>query len=157
MTTPSYDAAVTTDSYSITGQRIELDGLRTLGIEEMTGFGFTIEGQTYTRGADGSILSCSDGIETPTDGTLKMTVGSYVALIAYLTAKALTMGITGRTAFRFVPFTVVRQWLAAPPSVDSYTQTMIVKFAGAAPEMPKEGANATITFNCKQQNIPDES
>jgi hypothetical protein len=154
--TTAFDSAVAVDNYSLVGQRIEVAGVPFEGFT-VTGGGVTIEGQTYQRGARGQILSVSDGIETPQDPSLEGTVGSWQALRQLLTTQAAAIGVTGDMAYRFVPFTIVRQWIAAAPSVDAYTETMIVKIAGRVPEMPNAGENAKITIALKQQAIPQET
>lgn len=153
----AFDAAVAVDNYSFVGRRLEVAGVPFEGIFNVTGGGVTIEGQTYQRGASGKILSVSDGIETPQDITLEMTAGTWTALRSLLNTQASAIGVSGDMAYRFVPFTVVHQWIAAAPSVDTYTETSIVKVAGRVPEMPVGGENAKITITCKQQSIPQET
>jgi hypothetical protein len=153
----AFDAAVAVDNYSLVGRRLEVAGVPFDGIFNVTGGGVTIEGQTYQRGARGQILSVSDGIETPQDPSLEMTAGTWKVLRDLLNSQALAIGVSGKMAYRFVPFTVVHQWIAAAPSVDSYTETMIVKVASRVPEMPPGGENAKITIALKQQDIPDEN
>jgi len=156
MPTPSFDAAVAVDNYSIVGQRLEVAGVPFVGIQNITGGGITIEGQTYSRGADGRILSVSDGIETPQDPSLEMTVGTWTALRSVLQTQALSIGLQA-SQYRLVEFTIVRQWIAAAPSLDQYTETMTVKIAGRVPEMPVGGENAKMTIACKQTSIPQET
>jgi hypothetical protein len=153
----AFDAAVAVDNYSLVGRRLEVAGVPFDGIFNVTGGGVTIEGQTYQRGAAGQILSVSDGIETPQDITLEMTAGSWTVLRQLLEAQALAIGVSGDMAYRFAPFTIVHQWIAAAPSVDAYTETSIVKVASRVPEMPIGGENAKITIACKQQSIPQET
>lgn len=153
----AFDAAVSTDEYSIAGRRIELNGLPFNGITNVTGGGITIEGKTYTRGADGRILSTSSGIETPQDVTLEMTAGTWKLLREQLTAAALLLGITGATAYRHAPLTIVHQWISGNPLAAPYTETMVVKIAGRVPEMPIDGSGAKITITCKQEQVPQEN
>ena len=153
----AFDGAVAPDNYSLSGRRLEVAGVPFVGIFNVTGGGVTIEGQTYQRGADGRILSVSDGIATPQDITLEMTAGTWTALRELLDAQALLIGQSGDMAYRFVEFTIVHQWIAAAPSVSAYTETSVVKIAGRVPEMPTGGENAKLTITCKQQSIPQET
>jgi hypothetical protein len=152
-----FDSATATDEYSLQGRRVEINGIPFVGITNITGGGVTVEGQTYTRGADGGILSTSSGIETPQDVTLEMTAGTWKALRSQLSALATVLGFTGDMAYRHAPMTIVHQWISGNPLAQPFTETMLVKIAGRVPEMPNTGESAKITITCKQQKIPQEN
>lgn len=153
----AFDAAVATDEFSLVGRRVEINGLPFAGITNVTGGGVTIEGKTYVRGSSGQILYCSEGIETPQDVTLEMTVGTWKTLRAQLLIAATLLGRTGDMAYRFAPMTIVHQWISGNPLAAPYTETMVVKVAGRVPEMPNTGETAKMTITCKQEQIPQET
>lgn len=153
----TFDAATSTDEYSLAGRRIEINGLPFAGINNVTGGGVTIEGKTYTRGAQGQILSTSSGIETPQDVTLEMTVGTWKVLRAQLQIAATLLGRSGDMSYRHAPMTIVHQWISGNPLAQPYTETMVVKIAGRVPEMPNSGEGAKMTIACKQEQIPQEN
>lgn len=152
----AFDAAVSTDEYSLVGRRVEINGLPFAGITNVTGGGVTIEGQTYVRGADGRILYCSAGIETPQDVTLEMTAGTWKLLRAQLTIAATLLGFTGDMSYRFAPMTIVHQWQSGNLIAPAFTETMTVKIASRVPEMPNTGEGAKMTVVGKQQRVPQE-
>ena len=151
------DAAQARDNYSNVGRRVEINNIPFAGITNVTGGGVTIEGQTYTRGADGSILSLSQGIETPQDVTIELTVGTWKLLRGALTVAATLLGYTGDMAYRHAPMTIVHQWIPGNPLAKPYTETMVVKIAGRVPEMTNTGENAKFTITCKQERLPQEN
>lgn len=152
-----FDAAVAESEYSVQGRRFEINEVPIIGINDFTGGGVTIEGQTYMRGADGKILCLSAGIETPQDITMKLTVGSWKQMRSMLEVAALALGYTGNMLYRHAPIKVVEQFISGNPLATPYTETMICKIAGRVPEMPNTGENAVMTITLKQAKMPEES
>lgn len=148
------DNTTATDSYGVTGQSVEIDGIPFIGIGELTGGGVAKEGQTYFRGADGRILGLSDGIKTPQDFTTVTTLGTFITLKDLLEVNASVRGLIGDERWMDVSVTFVKQLASSNPLAEALTQTMTLSVMSWVEETPAGGDASKGTIVWKQHTLP---
>ena len=150
----AFDAAVAVDEYSVAGRSVEIGGVPYEGLPDITGGGVTIEGQTYQRAANGSILSVSRGVKTPQDLTSVTTLGTFELLREQLQVAATVAGLTGDEVWMDVPITIVNQIASGSNPLKSHTETMIVSVMSWQTETGADGPQSKCTIVWKQHALP---